>query len=120
MTITANLPMEVWLEIFQSVERIELAKRLSLTNRLIHAAAHIRLHQEGEHVLGNLCFQKRQSNLLQMCLPTNDRHRAKLFKMRADGQLTKVPIADYELPANIVNFREIEIRLGILKLIDIP
>ena len=104
MTAAINLPMESWLEISQSIERIELAKR-SLTNRLIHAAAHIRLHEE-EQMLGNLCF-RRQANPSQMygC--------AELFKIQADGQLTKVPIAGFELPENIISFREIEIRLGI-------
>ena len=109
MPSTVNLPMEVWLEISQSIERIELAERLSLTNRLIHAAAHIRLHQEGKHVLRNLQFQRRP-NLFQMCFQTRERHRAKLFKIKVNGRMIKVPIADYELPANIVNFRSIQIR----------
>ena len=107
MSTKINLPMEIWLEILQSIERIELAKRLSLTNRLIHAAAHIRLHQEGKQVLGNLRFQRRPK------LNKNDRNCTELFKIGINGLSTKVPIAQYELPANIVDFREIEIRFGI-------
>ena len=59
-TTKVNLPLEIWLEILQSIKRIVLAKKMSLIGRLVHAAAHIQLHEQGEHVLGNLHFQKQE------------------------------------------------------------
>jgi hypothetical protein len=72
--------LEIWLEILQSIERIELAEKLSFTNRLVQAAAHIRLHEEGEHVLGHLRFQ-RQQNLEYS--QKNDKSCAELFKLES-------------------------------------
>ena len=107
MATTSNFPMEMWLEILATIERTELAERLSLTNRLAHAAAHILLHDEGEHVLGNLCFQKRPKSKVK------DIHCAELYKIEDNGHAKKVPIADYKVPENVVNFRKIELRLEI-------
>ena len=107
MATTSNFPMEMWLEIFATIERLELALRLSLTNRLAHAAAHILLHEEGEHVLGNLRFQKRPKSKVW------DIRSAELSKIGGYGLEKKVPIADYKVPENITNFRKIEIRLEI-------
>ena len=112
MTTKVNLPLDIWLEIQQSIERIELAKKLSLTGSLVHAAAHIRLHEQGEYVLGNLRFQRQEKrrSFLQI-----DSNCAELFKIGANFRMTKVPIvADYDLPDNIVNFKTIEIRLGMI------
>ena len=97
------MPLEIWLEILKSIKRNVLAKRLSLIGRLVHAAAHIQLHEQGEHVLGNLHFQRRMKRkYLQI-----DGNSAELFLITK-----KVPIADYDLPGNIVNFKSIKIGLG--------
>ena len=111
MTTPINLPLEIWLEILTSIERIELAE-LCFTNRMIHAASHIRLHEEGEHIMGKLRFQKQPMRLRQKS--TSNRRYDGFFKMEKNYQWTKVPFPDYELalPQNIVNFKCIEIRFG--------
>ena len=111
MVAPANLPLEIWLEILSSIKRIELAEKASLTSRLVHAAAHIRLHEQGKRILEGLRFQRQKISkfLFEDANFRASKSKTKLFKK---GRLLQIEKIASELPKNIVNFKDLVIGFG--------